>query len=330
MLLEALPHAGVAVDLKGRIVHVNTQADAMFGYAPAELIGQLVEVLMPERFRERHVQHRTDYVVRPNKRMMGQGLELWGRRKNGSEFSVDISLGPIEVDGRSLVLSVIRDVTEQKQAERRLTAQHAVTRVLVESASFDVAAPKIIQQVSQALGWDVGGIWLVDEKAGELRLSGFWNHPALVVSEFEGICRRITFKSGVGLPGRVWASRQPAWIPNVQEDVNFPRAPYAVKDGLHGAFGFPIMLQERVFGVMEFFSREIREPDHALLQMFAAIGSQIGLFTQRKLAEQALQCEKSELAQMNGIMMDREERILGLKEEINALLKEMGRPRRYS
>ncbi|TMK98619.1 MAG: GAF domain-containing protein [Actinobacteria bacterium] len=101
------------------------------------------------------------------------------------------------------------------------------------------------------------------------------------------------FSPGIGLPGRVWKSGRPAWIPDVDKDPNFPRAPAAALEGLHGAFGFPILLGGMVLGVMEFFSREIREPDDLLLQTMGVIGSQIGQFMQRLAAQESLR-ESSE------------------------------------
>ena len=89
---------------------------------------------------------------------------------------------------------------------------------------------------------------------------------------------KSTFAPGVGLPGRVWASRQPAWIPDVTRDANFPRAPVAERAGLHAAFGLPILQGTNVLGVMEFFSRDILEPTPDLLAMMTTIGSQIGLY----------------------------------------------------
>jgi PAS domain S-box-containing protein len=96
------------------------------------------------------------------------------------------------------------------------------------------------------------------------------------------------FESGVGLPGRVWASGRAAFIPDVVRDSNFPRALVAGQEGLHAAFGFPISVEGTVVGVMEFFSRDIREPDAELLDMLATIGSQIGQFMERRRAEEEL------------------------------------------
>jgi GAF domain-containing protein len=94
---------------------------------------------------------------------------------------------------------------------------------------------------------------------------------------------------GVGLPGRVWASGEPAWIPDIVEDPNFPRTPAALKNGLHAAFAFPIFFGKQFTGVIEFFHRHIYKPDQQLLSMMAALGSQIGQFMARKKMEEALQ-----------------------------------------
>ncbi|MEK7841433.1 MAG: EAL domain-containing protein, partial [Deltaproteobacteria bacterium] len=151
------------------------------------------------------------------------------------------------------------------------------------------ATPKIIEAICESTGWDMGAMWFIDRKANLLRCIDCWHVPTVDVSEFEAITREITFVSGVGLPGRVWASGKPEWSIDVTLDANFPRAPYAVKAGLHGAFGFPIMFEDGVLGIIEFFSREIRQVDEELLDMFASIGSQIGQFMERKRAEEEIE-----------------------------------------
>jgi signal transduction histidine kinase/CheY-like chemotaxis protein len=98
----------------------------------------------------------------------------------------------------------------------------------------------------------------------------------------------MTFERGVGLPGRIWSSAEPAWIPNAVDDPNFPRAKEAEEVGLRGAFGFPILIGNEVLGVIEFFDREIRQPDEELLKAVHGLGAQIGLFHERIRAEKAL------------------------------------------
>jgi len=119
-LLEAIPDATVVVDHQGAIVQVNTQAEQMFGYPHAELIGQRIDVLVPESLRSRHQGHREQYAAAPRVRRMGPGLDLHGRRRDGSEFPVEISLSPISTKGGTLVLSAIRDITDRKRIEQEL------------------------------------------------------------------------------------------------------------------------------------------------------------------------------------------------------------------
>jgi PAS domain S-box-containing protein len=116
-LLESAPDAVVIADADGRIVLVNHQTEELFGYDRDELLGRPVETLLPERFHERHVAHRAGYVAHPETRPMGAGLELAGRRKDGTEFPVDISLSAIETDSGRLVTAFVRDITERRAGE---------------------------------------------------------------------------------------------------------------------------------------------------------------------------------------------------------------------
>ncbi|HYY73020.1 MAG TPA: MASE1 domain-containing protein, partial [Candidatus Bathyarchaeia archaeon] len=167
---------------------------------------------------------------------------------------------------------------ERKRAEQRLQVQDAVSRMLAESPKLTEAAPKIVQVLCERAGWEVGAIWSLDQNKRELACVEFWHLPASNVPEFESITRRLRFSPGMGLPGRVWSNGESAWIPDVTMESNFPRAPIAVKEGLHAAVGFPIKLGDEILGVIECFSREIREPDDDFLEMVSHIGAQLGQF----------------------------------------------------
>jgi protein-histidine pros-kinase len=144
-LIEVAPDAIVTADGQGRIVLVNGQTEALFGYKREDLLGQLVEVLLPERYRAGHVGHRDNYSHAPRIRPMGANLELYGRRKDGSEFPVEISLGPIEADGELLVIATIRDITERKAVEA------AIRQAQEEAEQANAAKSEFLSRMSHEL-----------------------------------------------------------------------------------------------------------------------------------------------------------------------------------
>jgi PAS domain S-box-containing protein len=117
---ERSPDAIIVVDQTGKISRVNGPAEAMFGLLRERMLGQAIELLIPERFRQRHLAHRVNYMKAPKTRAMGTDLQLFAQRADGGEFPVDIMLSPIEIDQRPLVLTVVRDITERKRAEAQV------------------------------------------------------------------------------------------------------------------------------------------------------------------------------------------------------------------
>jgi PAS domain S-box-containing protein len=183
----------------------------------------------------------------------------------------------------ALVLASV--ITERMRAEQRLEVQEAVSRILAESPDLKEAGSRILQVLCERAKWSTGAIWHVDRVADALVCVEFWHLPSIAVGEFEAVSRQRTFARGIGLPGRVWSTENVAWIPDVSKDSNFPRAAVAAQQGLRAGFGFPIKVKHEILGVIECFSREVREPDDEFLRMMTDIGSQIGRFIERKRAE---------------------------------------------
>ena len=193
-----------------------------------------------------------------------------------------------QLESRRNLAAFERAAADQKRVESHLKTQYAASRILAESSKLSDAAPKILKAICGSLAWEHGALWILDRKANVLRCLETWHTSHAEFAQFEALNRRTEFLLGTGLPGRVWESKQPEWIPDVLQDDNFPRAPMASLVGLHAAFGFPVLLDHEFVGVMEFFSREIRQPDKDLLQMMATVGSQIGQYTERIQAEEGL------------------------------------------
>jgi PAS domain S-box-containing protein len=147
-ILDAIPDGVLTVNRAGQLVFLNAQLSELFGYKPGELLGQPVEILVPERFRARHVQQREEFVNRPRRRSMATGLSLVGRHRDGSEFPVEISLSPLDRDGEQLVLAIVRDMRERRRAEAELRASQerfAGILAIAEDAIVSVdAAQRII------------------------------------------------------------------------------------------------------------------------------------------------------------------------------------------
>jgi len=181
-----------------------------------------------------------------------------------------------------------RQLIEHRRAEQRLRARDAATRALVSSSSLAEGAPILLRGVCEAMGWQLGALWVVDAPANVLRCVATWHASDARVSEFEAATQQRAFGPGIGLPGTVWVRRQPLWIPDPPNETNFPRARIASREGLKSGVGFPITIGANVIAVLEFFSSELDPPDPRLLDMFAALGAQIGQFVQRTQAEETL------------------------------------------
>ncbi len=264
----------------GTILRVNQAELNMLGYTREEYVGRHIA--------EFHADQNVieDILARLEAGEVLQDYEARLHCKDGGIKHVRINSSVYREDGKFIhTRCFTRDTTERRRTESRLALQYAVTQILSESRDFVESAQKILKAACESLDWKLGALWKVDREAEVLRFVDICHATAFDTPAFDRLTQSSTFPKGVGLPGRIWASGKP-WINNIVADKNFPRASVAVQEGLHGAFGFPILTGTDVWGVIEFFSPDIREPDDELLKLVAGIGGQMGQFTERRRAEE--------------------------------------------
>ncbi len=284
-LIRANPLAILVVDADDCVQMVNPAFETLFGYREAELVGQPIdEFIVPrDRTTEAAGLSRSGIEGRAAKSVTQR------RRKDGSLVDIELTVVPLSgAAGAIGAYGIFRDLTEQKQAERHLRAQYAVIEALANSSTIEDAASWVLRAVAEAVNWQVGAMWLVDKTAGRLHCVDFWCHPAIDATEFEKETRGGDFPRGVG-PGRTWEMNGPAWIVDVTKEPKFSRRDTALAAGLHAAFSFPMVLDGEVVGVVEFFTLSVLESDPKILEMFAALGRQLGEFVGRTRAQEQLE-----------------------------------------
>jgi PAS domain S-box-containing protein len=219
--------------------------------------------------------------------------------------------------GAASYASGLSDSEHTRQSpEGEPTLPDAVLQILAESTTLNEAAPRLLAQIGGSLGWDAGAIWEVDQGMQVLTCVETWHAPARDARAFTELSRRISFAPGVGLPGRVWAGKEPSWVADVSREANFPRAQAAAETGLHGGIAFPLAVGDRVLGVMEFYSRDVGAPEASLVDTIASAGTRIGPFMESRQTEDdlrkgvALRSSMLESTLDSVIAMDHEGRIL--------------------
>ncbi|HMG74942.1 MAG TPA: GAF domain-containing protein [Pyrinomonadaceae bacterium] len=286
IIADTASDAIITIDEESTMLFVNRAAEKIFGYSRAELLGQSLTMLMPDYLRHVHRAGLQRYLATGQRHISWEAVQLPGRHQSGREIPLELSFGEFTENGRRFFTGIARDITERRRLERRLDAQLQVSRILAASDSMADAAPALLQAIGESVGWEMGQMWGVDRAADVLRYLAVWRVASVPAADLEEASRTRTFSRGIGLPGRIWAAGTSEWITDIASDTNFPRGPFATKAGLRSAFGLPIMVDQEVSGVMEFFSRDQQTPDQSLLAIMNIIGQQIGDFVERKRAEE--------------------------------------------
>ena len=294
VVAEAISDGIVVASAESRILWCNAGAAAMFGWTAEDAVGRPLTELMPERYREAHLNGMARVVGGGPPALIGQGpvaIEALGA--DGQEIPVELTLSRWRTDDDELrFVAVLRDVSERRRSERERDAQLAVARALAAATVTDQAAREVLQALARSLDWEFGAVWMLDEERGGLTCAYFWSADENRTAAFARQTRETTFVRGMGLPGRVWEQGRPVWLRDVANANNFPRLDAAAQAGLHGAVGMPIVAGDTFLGVLEFFSPTLRSPDAAIEAILEAAGDQFTQFFRRKRAEDELESQQ--------------------------------------
>lgn len=298
----------------GEIKKVNRAALELFGYREEELINQPISVIIVDN------KLLEEAIKKPSRlKKHFHNIEVVCRTKTKEKllFAFSCSVIKNKIDGLEDIVYIGRDITAKQRRRQRNCTQYAITRILSESQTIKQAIPKILQAICESMEWDLGELWTSNQYIAPsvqqhssnsvLRCVEIWSSRTVALREFKAITWQTTYTPGVGLPGRIWATRSPLWIKDVVHDARFLRSQPAKLAGLHTAFGFPILDDGEILGVMIFFSRDVQLKDADLLQMMVSIGNQIALFIKHKRASK--------------LLLESEERYRDLFENANDLIQ---------
>lgn len=312
-VLETALDAVVVMDCEGHIVDWNSKACEIFGWSWDEAVGAILgDLIIPSQFREAHNLGLDRFIRGGNGPLLRKRIEVSALRKSGQEFPVELSITPYDEAGRLVFLGFIRDITDRKDAARRLQQQARQAKVLYEAISFvagavspEDALEKCLGAVHELTDWPLGHIYLPSKRdAALLDPSGIW-FPASgdLYQELKEATSSTRFSIGKGLPGLVWQTGEPVWIADVRTDPRFPRAPAMDLVGINSAIGFPIKNGDTTIAILEFFTPVRSQPDPNLLLILRSIGDQVGRAFERRQAEARLKREterqKILLAELN-------------------------------
>ncbi|WP_207482831.1 PAS domain S-box protein [Arenibaculum pallidiluteum] len=290
-LLNAVGYALYSVDTEGRCTFINAAGLKILGYELDEVLGRnmhdLIHHTRPGGAPYPEAECPLVASVRDCRSVTLDSETLW--RRDGTSFIAEYSAYPLIEDGVPAGgVVTFQDVSQARQARRRLTVQIAVSRVLAEAAEPEVAVRRTLAAIGSGFGWSVGTFWTIDEQRDVLRSAGDWVQSDIDASAFVEETRRLGLARGEGLPGRVWEAGEPLWIEDIAGDSGFVRRAAAAQGALKAAIAFPVKVGARTLGVIEFLRGHAPRPDEGLVETVATLGHQIGQYLRRSWTESAL------------------------------------------
>lgn len=283
-LLESTPDAMLFVNRESRMVLVNTQFEIIFGYTKDEIIGKDLEILIPERFRKSHRANVHDFFVNPRNRLMGYGLDIYGLRKDHTEFPADISLSPLHTDEGMLVIAAVRDITERKEAEEKIEFGYHTQRVVSSALKISLEQVSLNEQLERILDLILSVPKISLESKGAIYLKED-SSDLLVRKALRGFtdaekkpCERIPLgdclcAEAIAVKKVIFNDRH-----ETEVGVNVP----------HGHYCVPVISETSVLGLINVFVKEGKSREREEEEFLTSVANTLAGIIQRKRAETAL------------------------------------------
>ncbi|MCP3905858.1 MAG: PAS domain S-box protein [Planctomycetes bacterium] len=290
----------ITIDTQGIIRVASNSTQRVFGWAPEELVGRNVNVLMPEPHRSMHDGYLDNYRRTRLTSILGRTREFMAVTRDGTEFPIELSVSKVDLPEQSetYFTAVVHDISDRQRAERESRLLQDLTIAVGQAEDLETAMSAALQAVCDATGWDYGEAWLPDPEGQALYNTPVWHAKGERLDLFQALTQGTTFKYGEGLPGRVWASRRPEWLDDVAQEDLFVRAEKAAHAGLRAGVAVPVLAGSEVAAVMAFFMRERAPESERLTHLVASAASLLGPVIQRKRAEEELDQYRQHLEEL--------------------------------
>lgn len=295
------PVSVVITDIEGAIEYVNPRYCEVTGYTSDETIGQNPRILNAGIQPKEYFKNLWDTILSGD---IWYG-EFCNRKKNGEIYWESASISPLTDNNGKIThfVGIKEDITERrkmevelKKAKQEAELLNKVTEIVSESETFDIALEKCLDSICGTTQWPIAHVYIPSlEGEEELTPTRIWHlGDEKVFSIFRNTTEKIRFKKGEGLPGRIWESKQPTWINNVQTDKSFFRKELAEVLGIKGAFGFPIMIKDELVAVCEFFTLTEMDLNEQWIKTMKSVSDQIGrVFWRKRNAEELKQAKQT-------------------------------------
>jgi len=276
-ILDNAHEAFISMDAGGFIIDWNRQAEGTFGWTREEVVGRaLSDTIIPPHYREAHLRGLELFLDTGDGPVLDQRFEIEALHRDGHEVPIELTIWAVKVCEAHVFHAFLHDISERHRSMQFLASQHAITTVLAEAETVEQAVPRLLCALCEGMGWEFGAYWTVAD-GPVLQCRETWTVSGLDLSGFEEATSLLTFEPGEGLPGRVFTSARPEFIPDVAAP-NFLRQQEAAEAGLRAAVGLPLLVGGAVHGVMTCYTRETRHPAPELVEMMEALAAQIGRF----------------------------------------------------